>query len=158
MRRGKNMTEPSSSRKGTISFCLRREIIPDFFPYLCRKICGNCSTAFKQCGDAPVDEGLFKVGYRPAEAARAFGIGKTTVYAWIGSGRLDARSVGGITIITGASVRKLLEEAPPAAVATQPDAPGRYRKVEQPEAPRKRGRPKKVVPYWPPPPATGGEP
>ena len=44
-----------------------------------------------------------------AEACRALGLGKTTIYSLINDKRLDARKLGRRTLITIASVRCLLE-------------------------------------------------
>lgn len=43
-----------------------------------------------------------------AEAKRLSGLGTTTLYYMMGDGRLDRRKIGGRTLITYASLKKLL--------------------------------------------------
>jgi excisionase family DNA binding protein len=54
--------------------------------------------------------------YRPAEAARMLGMGRTVIFALIKSGRLRSLKVGGARLITAdalrAFVRELEQESP----------------------------------------------
>ena len=53
-----------------------------------------------------------KVSYSIREACAATSLGRTTVYAHIAAGRLQAVRVGGRTLIPAESLRGLLSEAP----------------------------------------------
>lgn len=50
------------------------------------------------------------------DAARAIGIGRSAVYELIADGRLDARKLGGRTVITDESLRELIASAPKADI------------------------------------------
>jgi excisionase family DNA binding protein len=45
------------------------------------------------------------------EAARALGLGRTSIYALINEGRLEARKLGRRTLVTTESIRALIEGA-----------------------------------------------
>lgn len=50
-----------------------------------------------------------KLAYSIKEAAHASSLGKSTIYNYIQAGKLEARKVGGRTIIPAESLRALLE-------------------------------------------------
>jgi hypothetical protein len=52
-----------------------------------------------------------KLAYTVPEALAAIGIGRTNFYKIAREGRLDLRKVGGRTVVTAASLRRLIEEA-----------------------------------------------
>lgn len=58
-----------------------------------------------------------KIAYTVPEACAALGIGRTNLYKIAGEGRLDLRKVGGRTLVTAASIYRLIEEAPTASQA-----------------------------------------
>ena len=45
------------------------------------------------------------------DAARALGLGRTSIYALINDGRLEARKLGRRTLVTTQSIRALLDSA-----------------------------------------------
>lgn len=49
--------------------------------------------------------------YRPAEAAHVLGMGRTSVFALIKSGRLRSLKVGGARFITADALRAFVREA-----------------------------------------------
>lgn len=55
---------------------------------------------------APLSEAL---AYSPKDAARVTGLGLTTIYRLVNDGRLDRRKVGTRSLITAASLRRLVE-------------------------------------------------
>lgn len=55
-----------------------------------------------------------KLAYTVEEAMSAIGIGRTFLYQLAAQRRLDLRKVGGRTLITAASLRRLIEDAPDA--------------------------------------------
>lgn len=55
-----------------------------------------------------------KIAYTVPEALAAIGIGRTNLYKLAGEGKLDLRKVGGRTLVTAASLNRLVEEAEPA--------------------------------------------
>lgn len=55
-----------------------------------------------------------KLAYTVEEACDAIGIGRTKLYALANEGRIDMRKVGGRTVVTVESLRRLLAEAEPA--------------------------------------------
>lgn len=52
-----------------------------------------------------------KIAYTVPEALAAIGIGRTNLYKLAGQGKLDLRKVGGRTLVTAESLRRLVEEA-----------------------------------------------
>lgn len=64
----------------------------------------------------PRHNGTERLAYTIADACRALGVGKTKLYALIGAGRLDARSLGKKTLITAESVQRLLDSLPRAPI------------------------------------------
>ena len=58
------------------------------------------------------------LAYQTREAARALGIGLTKLYEYIGAGELDARTVGGRTVVTAESMARFLESRPKADIRT----------------------------------------
>jgi len=50
------------------------------------------------------------------DAARLCGLGRTTIYQAIGAGKLDARKSGNRTLIPADSLRKFIENLPPADI------------------------------------------
>lgn len=49
------------------------------------------------------------LAYSIADACRVSSIGRTKLYALIGTGQLEARRIGGRTLIPAASLRRLIE-------------------------------------------------
>ena len=52
-----------------------------------------------------------KIAYTINEAMAAIGIGRTFLYRLGNEGRLDLRKVGGRTLITAASLHRLIEQS-----------------------------------------------
>lgn len=52
-----------------------------------------------------------KIAYTVPEALTAIGIGRTNLYKLAKEGKLDLRKVGGRTLVTAASLHRLVEEA-----------------------------------------------
>lgn len=52
-----------------------------------------------------------KIAYTVPEALAAIGIGRTNLYKLAGQGKLDLRKVGGRTLVTAESLRRLIEDA-----------------------------------------------
>ncbi|WP_294121009.1 helix-turn-helix domain-containing protein [Sphingomonas sp.] len=52
-----------------------------------------------------------KIAYTVPEAMSAIGIGRTFLYRLAKQGRLDLRRVGGRTLVTAASLQRLIDEA-----------------------------------------------
>lgn len=52
-----------------------------------------------------------KIGYRPDEAARVMGVGRTTVYKLLRSRELAAKKIGAATIIPESELRRFLSSA-----------------------------------------------
>lgn len=52
-----------------------------------------------------------KIAYTVPEAMAAIGIGRTFLYRLASEGRLDLRKVGGRTLVTAASLQRLIDEA-----------------------------------------------
>ena len=48
------------------------------------------------------------MAFRPAEAARALGVGRTTLYAWLNEGRIASFSVGATRLIPVAEIERFL--------------------------------------------------
>lgn len=48
--------------------------------------------------------------YRPAEAARVLGMGRTAIFALIKSGRLRSVKLGGARLITAEALRAFVQE------------------------------------------------
>ncbi len=62
-------------------------------------------------------------GYRPREAFQLISCGKSKGYQLIAAGRLDARKLDGMTIITGESIARLLESLSTEPVSQKVSAP-----------------------------------
>lgn len=54
--------------------------------------------------------------YSPREVEAITGASHASIYRWIGAGRLDARKLGGKTVITRESLEHFLADLPPAKV------------------------------------------
>jgi hypothetical protein len=52
-----------------------------------------------------------RLAYTVPEALAAIGIGRTNLYKLAAEGKLDLRKVGGRTLVTAASLQRLLDEA-----------------------------------------------
>lgn len=52
-----------------------------------------------------------KLAYTVPEAIAAIGIGRTNFYKIAREGKLDLRKVGGRTVVTAVSLRRLIDEA-----------------------------------------------
>jgi hypothetical protein len=61
-------------------------------------------------------EKIERLGYSVAETCSMGPWGKTKLYELIGEGLLDARSLGGRTIITAESINRLMASLPPAPI------------------------------------------
>ena len=59
-----------------------------------------------------VDEIPSHFFYSPAETERMLGISHATCYRLIAAGKLDARKLGGKTLITSHSIERLIAELP----------------------------------------------
>ncbi len=57
-----------------------------------------------------------QLAYRIDDACRALGLGKTTLYALIGEGLIEARICGGRTLVLGESLRQFLASLPKAEI------------------------------------------
>lgn len=57
-----------------------------------------------------------QLAHRVPEAAKLIGISRSSLYELIAAGLVDARKVAGRTVITGASLRRLIENAPAARI------------------------------------------
>ena len=55
---------------------------------------------------------LGRLLYSPAETEAILGISHATVYRLIRVGRLDAKKIGSTTVITAASIERLIAELP----------------------------------------------
>ena len=53
------------------------------------------------------------------DACASLAIGKSKLYALIAAGRIEARSLGGRTIIPTSSLREFVESLPPAPIQTK---------------------------------------
>ncbi len=56
----------------------------------------------------------------PADAAKTLGIGRTNLYRLIAAGLIDARRLGGRTIIPATSLRDFLAGLPAAPIRSKP--------------------------------------
>ncbi len=54
--------------------------------------------------------------YSPREAEAILGVSHATLYRLIAAGQLDARKIGGKTVITMESIERFVAKLPPAAV------------------------------------------
>lgn len=52
-----------------------------------------------------------KLAYTIPEALAAIGIGRTNLYKLASEGKLDLRKVGGRTLVTAASLQRLIDDA-----------------------------------------------
>ena len=52
-----------------------------------------------------------KLAFTVNEACAAIGIGRTKLYVLAAQGKIDLRKIGGRTVATAASLRRLVEEA-----------------------------------------------
>lgn len=52
------------------------------------------------------------LAYRPKEAAAALGVSRSTIYEMIADGKLEARKLGGATLIRHEELVRVLEGAP----------------------------------------------
>jgi excisionase family DNA binding protein len=62
----------------------------------------------------PPDQLSEKLSYTIAEAARALGIGKSTIYLALASGKLSARKCGSRTLLLADELRRYTSSLPPA--------------------------------------------
>jgi len=62
--------------------------------------------------------GHIKFGFNIRSACDALGCGRTKIYQLIGDGRLDAKKLDGITIVTAESMARLVESLPKADIRT----------------------------------------
>ncbi|WP_081725427.1 helix-turn-helix domain-containing protein [Mesorhizobium sp. L2C085B000] len=64
---------------------------------------------------APNDNrSLEPLSYSVAEACRVSSLGRSNLYRFIREGKLEARKLGGRTLVPAAALRRLIEEAPAA--------------------------------------------
>jgi len=57
-----------------------------------------------------------KIAYTVPEALAAIGIGRTNFYKLAREGKIDLRKIGGRTVVTAASLHRLVDEAEAALV------------------------------------------
>lgn len=57
---------------------------------------------------APINGALEPIAYSIADACRVTSIGKTRLYQLINEGKLEARKIGGRTLIPADSLRRLI--------------------------------------------------
>jgi excisionase family DNA binding protein len=62
----------------------------------------------------PPDQSSEKLTYTIVEAVRALGIGKSTIYLAMASGKLSARKCGSRTLITSDELKRFVSTLPPA--------------------------------------------
>jgi excisionase family DNA binding protein len=62
--------------------------------------------------------GTQPLAYTMRDAARALGVGKTTLYGLIGTGQIEARKIGAKTLIPAPSLQAYLASLPPAHIRT----------------------------------------
>lgn len=55
-----------------------------------------------------------KIAYTVPEACAAIGIGRTNLYKLASQKKVDLRKVGGRTVVTAASLHRLVEQSEPA--------------------------------------------
>lgn len=67
--------------------------------------------------DIPPDRHSDKLTYTVAEAVRALGIGKSTIYLALATGKLAARKCGSRTLITSDELKRFISSLPPARSA-----------------------------------------
>lgn len=58
------------------------------------------------------------LAYGIVDAARNLGIGRSSIYRLIADGKLEARALGGRTVIPAASLHAFLASLPPASIRT----------------------------------------
>lgn len=66
-------------------------------------------------GAAAKSEGLGRLAYSVPEAAAVTGLGKTTLYALIGSGKLPSCTIGRRRLIASADLEQLIGQRPKTA-------------------------------------------
>ena len=59
-----------------------------------------------------IRDDLYRELYSPRETEAILGISHSKLYNLIGDGRLDARKIGGKTVITAQSIRQLIASLP----------------------------------------------
>jgi hypothetical protein len=57
------------------------------------------------------------IAFTIPDAMKVAGLGRTTVYALIGGGKIEARKAGGRTLVMAASLRNYIASLPPAQIA-----------------------------------------
>lgn len=62
------------------------------------------------------------IAYRPREAARILGIGRSRFYELLAAGEIRARKLGHITLVPRAELERYLEQLPPAGDALPDEA------------------------------------
>lgn len=55
---------------------------------------------------------LTPIAYRPGDAARVLGVSRSTIYQMMADGKLEARHLGGATLIAHAELVRVFESAP----------------------------------------------
>ncbi|RWO35681.1 MAG: DNA-binding protein [Mesorhizobium sp.] len=64
---------------------------------------------------APNNDRLLEpISYSVAEACRISSLGRSNLYRFIREGKLEARKLGGRTLVPATALRRLIEEAPAA--------------------------------------------
>jgi excisionase family DNA binding protein len=58
------------------------------------------------------------IAHTIADAVKASGLGRTTLYELIGAGKIEARKAGGRTLIPADSLRAYIASLPPADIRT----------------------------------------
>ena len=57
------------------------------------------------------------IAFTIPDAAKAAGLGRTTIYELIGAGHIEARKAGGRTLVVANSLRHYIAGLPPAKIA-----------------------------------------
>ena len=65
-------------------------------------------------GAFPMDTNI--LAFSVKDACRAVGCGRTTLYSLISSGKIEARALGGRTIIPAESLQRFMASLPPAPI------------------------------------------
>ena len=60
------------------------------------------------------------LAYPIADACRAVGCGRTTLYGYISAGKIEARSLGSRTVIPAESLHRFVASLPPAPIRVRP--------------------------------------
>jgi excisionase family DNA binding protein len=62
--------------------------------------------------DSQSEQKIERRALRPKEAAKAYGVGRVTLYEWMKSGKLASVKIGGARLIPVAALEALIAAAP----------------------------------------------